>query len=244
MVVSSQKFHKYSRALFTVDVSPLGQIVLKTRGQFKKSFQCSNPKEISGTEREKLQAEHPIMEPARIQKKDPMTTNLDFSQLGVQDALDLAVLIEKEAEERYLWFASLLGERYRGDAADFFSMMARNEQRHGKELMERRRLLFGDTPSRITADMIEDVEAPETGKPGSFMSPRHALEVAMESEVKAYEFFDRALPSIEDLAVRELFEELRDEEIEHQRLLKEQRTKYPETLEPDVPPDEVDTPAL
>ena len=76
------------------------------------------------------------------------------------------------------------------------------------------------------------------------MSPRHALEVAMESEVKAYEFFDQALPSITDLSVRKLFEELRDEEIEHQRLLKEQRTKFPDTLEPDVAPDDVDTPAL
>ena len=173
-----------------------------------------------------------------------MATNLDFSQLSVQDALDLAVLIEKEAEERYVWFVSLLGARYRGDAADFFSMMARNERRHGEELLERRRLLFGDAPSRITADMIEEVEAPDTGKPGSYMSPRHALEVAMESEVKAYEFFDRALPSIQDPDVRRLFEELRDEEAEHQRLLKEQQTKYPDTLEPDVAPEDVDTPAL
>ena len=173
-----------------------------------------------------------------------MATNLDFSQLSVQDALDLAVLIEKEAEERYVWFVSLLGERYRGDAADFFSMMARNERRHGEELLERRQSLFGDAPSRITADMIEEVEAPDTGKPGSFMSPRHALEVAMESEVKAYEFFDRALPSIQDPDVRKLFEELRDEEAEHQRLLKEQQTKYPDTLEPDVAPEDVDTPAL
>lgn len=173
-----------------------------------------------------------------------MTSKLDFSNLSLQDALDLAVLIEKEAEERYLWFASLLGERYRGDAADFFTMMARNEQRHGDELAERRRLLFADAPSRITAEMIEDVEAPDTTKPRAYMSPRHALEVAMESEVKAYEFFDQALPSITDLSVRKLFEELRDEEIEHQRLLKEQRTKFPDTLEPDVAPDDVDTPAL
>lgn len=173
-----------------------------------------------------------------------MTANLDFSELSVQDALDLAVLIEKEAEERYLFFASMLGERYRGDAADFFTMMARNEQRHGAELMERRRLLFADSPSRVTAEMIEDVEAPDTTKPSAFMSPRHALEVALESEIKAYEFFDRALPSIRDPEVLELFQELRDEEIEHQRLVRELRMKYPETLEPDVPPDEIDTPAL
>jgi len=173
-----------------------------------------------------------------------MTKQLDISKLDLQDALDLAVLIEKEAEERYLLFAAQLGERYRGDAADFFSMMARNEQRHGTELAERRRSLFGTTPSRLTADMIEDIEAPGTGKPRPYMSPRHALEIAMESEVKAYEFFDQALPGIQDRAVRKLFEELRDEESQHQKLLDEQKAKYPDTLEPDVAPDDVDTPSL
>jgi rubrerythrin len=173
-----------------------------------------------------------------------MMTQLDFSKLNLQDALDLAVLIEKEAEERYRWFVDLLGERYTGDAADFFAMMARNEQRHGEELAARRRSLFGDAPARVTADMIEDVEAPDSGKPRANMSPRHAMEVAMESEIKAYEFFDKALPGIKDSSVRKLFEELRDEETEHQGLLKEQMAKYPGTLDPDVDPDEVDTPAM
>jgi len=92
--------------------------------------------------------------------------------------------------------------------------------------------------------MIEDVEAPDSGKPRANMSPRHAMEVAMESEIKAYEFFDKALPGIKDNAVRKLFEELRDEEVEHQDLLKVQMAKYPDTLEPDVDPEDVDTPAL
>jgi len=171
-------------------------------------------------------------------------TQLDFSKLNLQDALDLAVLIEKEAEERYLWFVDLLGERYKGDAADFFAMMARNEQRHGEELAARRHSLFGDAPARVTADMIEDVEAPDSGKPRANMSPRHALDVAMESEVKAYEFFNNALPGIKDSSVRKLFEELRDEETEHQNLLKERMARYPDTLDPDVDPDDVDTPAM
>ena len=173
-----------------------------------------------------------------------MATQLDVSTLNLQDALDLAVLIEKEAEERYRVFVSQLGGGERGDAADFFAMMARNEQRHGAELAERRRSLFGNAPARITADMIEEVEAPGMGKPRPFMSTRHALEVAMESEVKAYEFFDQALPGIKDPEVRKLFQELRDEEAEHQRLLHEQKAKYPETMAPAVDPDDVDTPAL
>ena len=174
-----------------------------------------------------------------------MTIQLDVSKLNPQDALDMAVLIEKEAEDRYLLFADQLSHRYPGDAADFFTMMARNEQRHGIEIAERRRLLFGDTPSRITANMIEnDIEAPDTGKPIRFMSPRHALEVAMESEVKAYEFYDQVLQGIQDPTVRTLIKKLRDEEADHQRFLNEQKAKYPNTLEPDFDTEIDELPSL
>jgi rubrerythrin len=52
------------------------------------------------------------------------------------------------------------------------------------------------------------------------MSVQEALDLAMEAETKAYEFFDQALPQIEDSEVRELFAELREEEIEHINLVK------------------------
>src|SRR6185369_17294002 len=107
-----------------------------------------------------------------------MSVQIDFATLTLQDALDLAVLIEQEAEARYLMFVDQLGARYSGDATDFFAQMARNERRHGEQLAERRYSLFGETPSLVSADMIEDVEAPDTGKPRAFMSPRHAMEVA------------------------------------------------------------------
>ena len=171
-------------------------------------------------------------------------TKIDFANLNLQDALDLAVLIEKEAEERYHEFAERLGQRYRGDATDFFIMMAKNEALHGSELAKRRVELFGAAPTRVNPDMISDVEAPEHTKPRDNMSPRHALNIAMESEVKAYEFFKNALPFLKDSNVIKLFEELRDEELEHQDLLKEQMPKYPETLDPDVDPEDVDTPDL
>jgi len=167
-----------------------------------------------------------------------MTIQIDFSNLNLQDALDMAVLIEKEAEDRYLLFADQLEQRYPGDAADFFTMMARNEQRHGNEITERRRLLFGNAPSRVTANMIgNDIEAPETGKAIRYMSPRHALEVAMKSEIKAYKFYDCILQTIRDVDIQLLIKSLRDEEAEHQALLNEMKARYPETLEPDFDPE-------
>lgn len=170
-----------------------------------------------------------------------MAKELELSTLNLQDALDVAVLIEKEAEERYQLFADMLGTV---DAADFFVNMARNEGKHGAELAEKRRSLFGDKPSRITEDMIEDIEAPDQGEPRPFMSARHALEVALKSEVKAYNFFDQALEGIRNPEVRKLFKDLRKEELEHQMLVKKERLKYPDTLEPDIDPNDVETPAL
>ena len=174
-----------------------------------------------------------------------MAIKLDISTLDQQDALDMAVLIEKEAEERYLMFADQLIHRYGGDAADIFTMMARNEQRHGFEIAEQRRLLFGDAPSRVKANMIEnDIEAPDTGKPIRFMSPRHALEVAMESEVKAYEFYDQILQGIQDPTVRTLIRRLRDEEADHQLFLNEQKARFPATLVPDFDTEIDELPSL
>ncbi|QQR81201.1 MAG: ferritin family protein [Deltaproteobacteria bacterium] len=172
-----------------------------------------------------------------------LNTKIDFTKISLMDALDLAILIEQEAEERYKSFCDLLGSAYKGDAADFFNMMAVNEAKHGKELSSRRAKLFPNIPSRVNIDMIDDIEAPDYGAPRSFMSPRAALEVAMSSEIKAEKFFAAALEYIKDPQIRELFAELRDEEIEHQNLLKAQIEKVGTELGPDVDSEDVDTAA-
>ncbi|MDH4286273.1 MAG: ferritin family protein [Gallionella sp.] len=169
-----------------------------------------------------------------------MAAQLDVSTLNLQNALDMAVRIEKEAEERYRVFAEIIGERYPGDAAAFFKMMASNEHKHCVQLAEKRRSLFGDAPSRITDAMMEpDIEAPELEKAVRFMTPRRALEVALASEIKAYEFYDWILSNAQNILepeARNLIKELRDEEVEHQRLLNEMKAKYPKTEDTDYDP--------
>jgi rubrerythrin len=99
--------------------------------------------------------------------------------------------------------------------------MAKNESKHGQQLNERREKLFGDKPLRVSRGAIFDVEAPEIGAPRWNMSPLKALQLALASEEKAYWFYDEALKHVTDPGVRELFEELRDEETEHVRMVKE-----------------------
>ncbi len=165
---------------------------------------------------------------------------IDFRSLTLQDALDLALSIEEEAKERYEQFTRITGGRYPGDAADMFRQMAGYEARHWAELDRKRRELFGTAPRRIGPDALDDVEAPDRGAPRTFMSARQAVEVALAAEMKAHDFYDESLPHVADPAVRKLFEELREEEKHHVRLVGAWLEKLPPG--PDVEEDEADAP--
>jgi rubrerythrin len=165
---------------------------------------------------------------------------IDFRSLTLQDALDLALSIEEEAKERYEEFSKITGGRYAGDAADMFRQMAGYEAKHWAELDRKRRELFGNAPRRVTADRIDDVEAPDRGQPRVFMSARQAVEVSLASEEKARDFFDEALKHVKDPSVRTLFEELREEEQRHVKMVGAWLEKLPPG--PDVEDDEADEP--
>jgi rubrerythrin len=169
-----------------------------------------------------------------------MAQKLDFAALDLQDALDLAILIEEEARERYQQFQKLVGGRYKGDAADVFKLMAENEGKHHAELVARRTQLFKDARSRVDRAWIDDVEAPDRGKPRVFMGPRQAFEVALESEEKAHDFFAAALPHLKDPRVRALFEELKAEEAQHKKYIQKLLAGLPPG--PDVEEKDADEP--
>jgi rubrerythrin len=169
-----------------------------------------------------------------------MQDHVDFERLTLRDALDLAILIEDEARERYEGFSRVVGGRYAGDASDMFRAMAGYEARHGEELAERRRKLFGDEPAQLDRGSIDDVEAPDRSAPRTFMSARQAMEVAYASEEKAADFFSQALRHVTDPEVRALFQELHGEELRHQQWVKERLVILPQG--PDLEEDEADEP--
>jgi rubrerythrin len=169
-----------------------------------------------------------------------MTRKIDFATLDLQDALDLAILIEEEARERYQEFQKLVGGRYRGDASDIFRIMAESEGKHHAALLARRTQLFKDAARRVDRTWFEDVEAPDRGAPRVFMGPRQALQVALQSEEKARDFFASALPHLKDPRVKALFEELRAEEIQHQKYIEKAMVSLPPG--PDLEEGEADEP--
>jgi len=156
-----------------------------------------------------------------------MFARIDFSKLTLMDALDLASLIEVEAFQRYMLFAEQLGQRDPGDAGSVFQSMANNEKKHGEQLAKRRQALYGNAPPAVKLDDLFDVEAPDVGLPRWAISPRKAFEVALGAEQKAFAFYDQALPCVKEPEVRALFEELRDEEVEHIHMVEAIIAKLP-----------------
>ncbi|MCK5697047.1 MAG: ferritin family protein [Gammaproteobacteria bacterium] len=156
-----------------------------------------------------------------------MFPNINFSQLTLMDALDIAIVVEIEAFERYTLFNEQLGHRYPEDAADIFRKMAISEKKHGDELLEKRHALFGNTPISINKDALFDVEAPEMGAIRWNMSPFKAFQVVLASEEKAFDFYNEALSYVTDPQINSLFTELRDEEQEHIAMIKHFISKLP-----------------
>jgi rubrerythrin len=152
-----------------------------------------------------------------------MALRLDFSKLTLRGALDLAITIEEEAQLRYQEFAARVDD---AAAAAFFREMVVNESKHRRQLEARRHVLFRHETPRLETSLLEDVEAPDPAEVPAGISAREAMEVAYRAEVRAWEFYDGALAHIEDPDVKAFFAELREEEMEHQALLKERLARY------------------
>lgn len=157
-----------------------------------------------------------------------MAVLIDLKTIGLQDALDLAVLIEEEARVRYLELADQMIKHDTIEPAKFFQFMAGNELKHRDQLADQRKRLFADAPAQVTLEQLYDVEAPDYDDVRAYMSPRAALQVALKAEEKAEQFFSVALREVRDHTVKDLFQKLRDEETEHRRLVYQQLTKTPE----------------
>jgi rubrerythrin len=147
--------------------------------------------------------------------------SFDFSKLTLRDALDLAVVVEEEARDRYGELVQQMTQHRNEGAARFFRIMLEFEAAHGNTLLERRRALFGHQPATVCREMVVEAEAPGSGGVHAEMTEREALEVALQAEVRAFAFFDAAARAVDDPEVAALLLELRMEEIDHQWRIKE-----------------------
>ena len=164
------------------------------------------------------------------------TSGIEFRTLTLRDALDLAILIDEEAEERYEELADQMEVHHTPQAASFFHRMSSEEAKRGSQLRERRGRLFADSPPTVSRSMLWDVKAPDYDQVRAFMTLREAMRTALGAEEKAHAFFVAALPRINDPEVKALFEELRDGEAQLQEQVRNDLAELPP--EPEVSPED------
>jgi rubrerythrin len=155
-----------------------------------------------------------------------MALEVDFSRMDGRDALDIAIVIEDEAELAYEHLADWVEGDGNTEAAEFFKRMAAREKRHKDEITARRAELFGHAPSRHDEAAPWQAEVPDYESLGREVSLEDAFNVAMGAETRAHDFYADALEYIENPDIAELFDWLRKAEIEHQRLLREEMKRY------------------
>jgi rubrerythrin len=150
---------------------------------------------------------------------------LDLTNLTLRGALDFAITIEEDAEERYREFVRQVTDPA---AQAFFREMVVNEGKHRRQLESRRAVIFRHQPRRFEEKLADgEGEGPSPEEVLPSISVREAMEVALRAEERAWEFYDRAIPQLTDPDVRAFFEELRAEEVEHQDMLKDMLAKLP-----------------
>ena len=167
-----------------------------------------------------------------------MPADIDFSSLSPADVLDLGILSEEEARSRYAEFSEMMTTVHRNtEAARFFTFMADNETRHRELLTEQRRRHYPQDQRRITSTELFDVEAPAYEVAGAFMDLRACLEASLASEEKAESFYRGAMAHAEHGEVRDLFGQLAEQEVGHQRMIRDKMAKAGEKSP--VDPDDI-----
>ncbi len=156
-----------------------------------------------------------------------MAKSLDFAKLTLQDALDVAIIIEEEARDRYDELAEQLLQHNTPDAAKFFRTMVTNEEKHAEQLRAQRAKAFGKAPVTVERSLIPEVEITDYSEARAFMSAQKAYRIAYANETRAHDFYAAALKQTHEPAVQALFKELLDEEKEHQAIVKRALDKLP-----------------
>ncbi len=149
--------------------------------------------------------------------------------LTVAELLAHSLAIEAEAEERYAMLAEQMEVHNNEAVAALFRRLAEIE---GKHVAKVRTMPGGDSIPHIAPWNLHwagqtSPEAPEFGEAHYLMTPHHALELALQGECYAAEFFSEVAASASDETVRRMAQELAQEEREHVALIEQWLARYP-----------------
>src|SRR5260370_11968552 len=139
----------------------------------------------------------------------------DFDSLPEREILALAISLEEEDERIYADFAEGLRQEFPASAAVFDGMQA-EESSHRRRLIELFRQKFGD---HIRLLRGHDVRGFVHGKPVWLIRPRGLETVrnqASAMEVETRRFYEKAAARAQDARLRQLLDDLAEEERSHE----------------------------
>ncbi|HUK04784.1 MAG TPA: ferritin family protein [Burkholderiales bacterium] len=144
------------------------------------------------------------------------------------DFMARAYAMELEAVERYAQFADQLEGHNNREVAELFRKLSEVEALHAKRILGA--MGWPSLPALPVAYAWDTVEAPETAPFDSLhylMQPYHALQIALQCEVRALRYFEDIADGKAPRAVREAAAEMAGEEREHVKLIRDWMKKVP-----------------
>jgi protease I len=182
--------------------------VLNAGAKYKDEAVCIDGQLVSSRKPEDL----PYFNEAFARALAGSLTNNEGRQLEALEALEIAISREKGAQDFYSGVAATLVEERMKNK---FKYLAIIEEGHFDQLSDLFRQISGGKAPKI------NIEANELGK--HLVSPEitsaEAVDLGIQAEEKAYEFYRQAAAKSKSIEIKEMFEYLAAEELEHKRLL-------------------------
>jgi rubrerythrin len=145
-----------------------------------------------------------------------------------EEFMSRAYAMELEASERYAEFADQLEGHNNAGVAELFRRLAQIETLHARKILEE--MGWPSVPPMPAAYAWPTPEGPETAafdEVHYLMLPYHALEIALQCELRAQEYYEGLAGGDAPSRVRKAAAEMAEEEREHVRLVRAWMKKFP-----------------
>ena len=138
-------------------------------------------------------------------------------EMSIEELLLHALVMEREALQRYEWLARMMEVVGNAKVAKIFAKMSKIEAKHVARIEEQiaDRALPILTPSEYRWRGPESPENADSSRVYHLMTPTEAMSLALDCEKHAFNFFDDVVDDSTDEDVREMAAEFAVEEKEH-----------------------------
>jgi len=141
---------------------------------------------------------------------------------SVDEFLAYAARLEQEAVLRFKELAESAKTHGNKEVHEFFAQMAHYSQMHYQQAKER--CGYHDLPVMSPDDFkwpeMESPEAAAIWGADPLMGVQEAMRLALEAELRGYEFYKNVLDTTTDPEIRAMAQEFTDEEAEHVEAIK------------------------